>query len=209
MKKVKVLVVSVIVIVMAIALFSIFSACEKDEGECMTKAAKFKTSAISNSKKLERELTFSLPQNLTEDMVIPNGNAIASGGLNTNGYNVTVENGDLIINGSLNGGSSSEIKVSGTIDINGSINLNEMEIYCSDVIIFGSMNGPGFIYYCGLYDVNGSINNNNPNNQNILQQSNHCATLSSGGSSIDYEIVNVPCDYIGKTIDGYKYQKLN
>lgn len=194
---------------LAIVLLFNISSCSEDDSACMTEAAKFKSSAKINSKAIKKESVTTLPQNLTSDIIIPNGDAIASGGLNTNGYNVIVENGDLIINGFLNGGSSSEIEVSGTIDINGSINLNGMEVYCNNVIIFGSMNGPGFIYYCGLSDMTGSQNNNNPNNQNILQQSNHCATLSSGGSSIDYEIVTVPCDHIGQTIDGYRYRALN
>ncbi|GAB1308521.1 hypothetical protein KH5_12040 [Urechidicola sp. KH5] len=181
-------------------VFIFFNSCSENLEDCITSAFKVKV-ASSNSSSYERNYTTTIPQVLTNDIVVSTGDAIAPYGLNTNGYNLTVLNGDLIINGGVNGASNTIINVYGTFDVSGSVNLNNMHVYCNSAFIFGSMNGGGTIYYCNAISMVGVMNQNQSNP--IFQQSNHCNTLSL--NELSYEMVEVPCHYLGETIDGYRY----
>ena len=204
MKKLKVLLVAVIVIIMSVALFTVFTACESDD-PCMTKDYTTTVNSIQNkvigSTNNQSKVSQTVIQSpLSEDIFIT-GDATVNGGLNTNGYDIIVE-GDLVVNGPLNGDSNSNIGVRGVFDLFGSMNMNGMNIYCDTAIVFGSLNGPGYIYYCSQKDFTGSKNNNNPNNQNIFQQSTHCGVLNVEDKELKEPI---PCDYLGKTVNGITY----
>ena len=164
--------------------------CNEDE-TCMKEMSVYDTSVSTSAKVSNENINQRMSQTvitspMSADVIVTDGDAIATGGLNTNGYDLTVENGDLIVNGSFNGDSNTVINVSGTFDMNGSLNMNGMEIFCDTAIVFGSLNGPGFIYYCSDKDFTGTKNNNNPGNQNIFQESTHCQVLSTGQPSLNY-----------------------
>ena len=61
-------------------------------------------------------------QSLTEDLVISDKNVTFNGGLNLNGYTLTVSCGTLLINGNLNGGGT--IIVAGDVNVTGQIQNN-------------------------------------------------------------------------------------
>lgn len=192
---------------MAIALVMLNS-CESDEELCYVEMGYiYESSSVSapNNSNFMRVSQTVIQSPLSGDVFIT-GDAIANGGINTNGYDIVVE-GDLVVNGSLNGASNSTIEVSGVFDLNGSMNMNGMNIYCDTAIVFGSLNGPGYIYYCSQKDFTGSKNNNNPNNQNIFQQSTHCGVLSNNDMSFD-GFEQAPCDYDGRVVNGKKWYSL-
>lgn len=117
---------------------------------------------------------------LTEDVFV-NGDARVNGGLNTNGFDLTVT-GHLLINGSANLSSTTAIEAN-SIDMNGSVNLNGGLIYVDMIELSGSINGPGYIYYCTSYTQSGSINQNQADS--IFQQ--QCANDSDGDGVSDVD----------------------
>ena len=98
---------------------------------------------------------------------------------------------------------SGSIITASNITIAGNVNLNQGEIWCNSITVSGGVNGGGYIYYCNSYTVTGNINNNQ--NQPVIQH--NCGVLSD--NSINYELVEVPCEYLGSVVDGFYYMQAN
>ncbi len=194
-----------VVALVTIAILFGATSCSQDDGAaCTVEALKYKvvkkTTDVTN-----KMMTVEIHSPLTADVYIE-GNAISQGNLNTNGYNIQVL-GDFEIKGNFNGADTTTIFVEGELKVNGNINLNQSEVRCNEFWLNGNMSGQGQVYWCESEWVNGNINNNQPTPilvQNCLISTDNVLT----DGAIDYEVVTVPCDYIGRYIDGFFYAEV-
>lgn len=115
---------------------------------------------------------------LTDDIFV-NGDARVNGGLNTNGFDLTVT-GNLDVNGKTNMASTSTIEAN-TIEMSGKVNLNGGVIYTDIIEVSGKVNGSGYIYYCTSYDVTGGVNDNQ--SDSVMQQ--QCSNDTDGDGVAD------------------------
>ena len=201
---------SALVITMVILLGA--TSCSSDDSNCMTEAFKVKVESTSVKSESNRNASYpcSIVVNMQDyqnqsliELDAQGGTICINGGYNMNS-NVTI----LVINGNLklsgSGNLGGEIIVTdGDIVLDGAYNLNSGFKTSSNSFIF---HGSGIIN-CGVeilvyqaYDFTGSFVWNCDLDDVVTVD----GTLSGDGN-VGYEVVTVPCDYLGKTIDGYKY----
>lgn len=179
-----------------LTVFLTLSSCTTEE-VCMTEAYRVPHTASVK----ESVLTHIIPGTLTENVYLE-GDVVVEGNLHTNGYDIEI-NGSLTIEGNYHGDESSLIIVSESIEIMGNVHLNESIIRSDSVSIDGNVQGGGYIYWCSYINVEGDVHDHQLDP--VLNQD--CGTLSD--NTPEYEIVTVPCDYIGNCVEGYLYIEKN
>ena len=173
-----------------IGLTTVITSCESDKEICTTQAYVISVSGKTVNKAVMNNLSLTGDMYLYEDTYI-------SGNLQLNGYTLSVEgylnvDGNLIGNGSLV--CDNDIIVDGNVILNGG-SVSSLQ---GSIISNGNLIGGGDINYCNELLVNGNIENN----PTITQVCDDILTIE------DPEWIKqiVPCDYIGKTINGKYYQ---
>lgn len=138
-----------------------------------------KSASKSGVSKQQKSFTI-VTSPLSEDVFV-NGNAIISGGLNTNGFDLEVS-GNLTVSGPTNLAATSNLSATNIL-ISGNVNLNGGLIYTDQITISGNLNGSGYIYYCTSYTITGNTNHNQVDS--VLQQ--QCGNDSDGDGVADVD----------------------
>lgn len=180
---------------LVIGLF-LMSSCSEEE-QCMSEAYVIEAGSQSSFGKSSVGKEDDLV--LTEDLFIV-GN-IDYNTIKLNGYTLQVSG---IINATF-------VKLQGgimiaefSIIVEEEVKLQGGSMYADSIYLYGTLIGPGNVYHCDEFESSGSITND----PNIEQ---YCGGIISvlSDNSINFKIEEVPCTYIGKTIDGFTYLPLN
>lgn len=197
-----------LLLVLALSLVSCDNGSDSLTAECMTEALVIDLSSVKSSNKGAKSGPFACTVNVNMQQYQNSQNIVldADGGtvcissynMNSN-VTLTVLNGNLKINTSNIGGTI--LVPDGDIKFNGSTNFNSgTYVECNNLMVRGSaVFNCGTEFWVNSHDISGSIAWNCPIQAVVFVSQ----VLST--NSINYKVEIVPCDFIGTTRDGKRY----
>lgn len=173
-------------------ILGLMFSCSNDE-VCTTEAYKIEVSSTTTQPTIQSrvvnpsDLTLTADMNVDGDLDVKNlklkGFMLSVTGNLDVSKDIKVEGGVLVVNGS--------------ITVTKNLHLNDGSVTANEILIIHDLNGHGTITYCESLIVE-----HHTHHDPIIIQD--CGDVLSD-NSINYQIVDVACELIGTTQDGYKY----
>lgn len=178
------------VLLLSLLILGLLS-CSDDE-LCTAEAYKIEVNSIQTQPSTQSRLSDPVTLDLTADMYIEGDLEVLD--LNLNNFNLVVTK-KLEVKGDFFGPGTALIFED--LEVKDNVYLYGAYVQANEVEIKGDLTGPGTVAYCENIEVKG----NTIDDPTIILE---CRVVLSD-NNLNYELVEVDCDLIGTTKDGYKY----